>query len=53
MMLLIIHWLGCVWFLLVQTPGSWIPCYDANSGETDFYELSDGRKYLVMVYYSV
>ena len=53
MLLLIIHWLGCVWFLVVQTPGAWIPGYDANSGETGFYEYGEMRKYAVMVYYAV
>jgi hypothetical protein len=53
MQLLIIHWLGCVWFLFVQKRGSWIPVYDANAGETNFYDYSAIRQYSVMVYYSV
>jgi hypothetical protein len=43
MQLLIIHWLGCVWYLLVQTPGSWFPVYDPSMEETDFYALSAQR----------
>lgn len=52
MQLLIIHWLGCVWYLVVQTPGSWFPVYDPSIADSDFYGLETLRQYAVMVYYS-
>jgi len=43
MQLLIIHWLGCVWYLVVQTPGSWFPVYDPSIADSDFYGLETLR----------
>jgi hypothetical protein len=30
-LLLLIHWVGCIWYLLVQEKDTWLPVYDLNN----------------------
>ena len=48
-LLMLVHWVACVWFLVVKEPGSWVPPKDLDYvtrvdndlwTRTDFYELS-------------
>ena len=47
------HWIGCIWFLLVGEKDTWIPPKDLDSGETNFYEVSKLSQYSVMFYYGL
>lgn len=42
-LLLLVHWIGCSWYMLVDTRDSWLPPKDLDAGETDFYDLSRMR----------
>lgn len=52
MLLLLVHWVGCLWFLIVDG-SNWMPPVDANYGSTTFYEQSIGRQYVVLYYYGI
>jgi hypothetical protein len=52
-LLLSIHWIGCLWYLIVKGIGSWMPPKDQNAGVTDFYIVSAGYQYLVVAYYAM
>lgn len=52
MLLLIVHWVGCIWYLIIDG-SSWMPPYDANYGFTDFHELNMWRKYAIVFYYAI
>lgn len=37
--LLLVHWLGCIWYLLVNNDAQdWIPPKDLDAQETEFFE---------------
>jgi len=50
---MIIHWIACIWYLLVKDEDSWMPPKDMNKGWTEFYTASDVYRYAVCFYYSV
>jgi len=52
-LLLLVHWIGCIWYMLVSSMDSWIPPKDLDAGETDFYRISNLRKYTVVFYYAI
>lgn len=52
-LLLLVHWIGCLWYMLVSTRDSWIPPKDLDSGETDFYDINSLRQYTVVFYYAI
>ena len=37
MLLLIVHWIACIWYLIISGM-EWIPPNDANYGFTEFYD---------------
>jgi len=42
-LLLLVHWIGCLWYIMVRSKDSWLPPKDLDAGETDFYDLSTFR----------
>lgn len=52
MLLLIVHWVGCIWFIIVDD-SDWIPPRDTNYGETDFYDVGMGEQYAIVFYYAI
>lgn len=42
MLLLLVHWVGCLWFVCVDGT-DWMPPRDANYGTTTFYDDPMGR----------
>lgn len=52
-LLLLVHWIGCVWYMMVKSKDSWLPPKDLDAGETDFYDLSNFRQYTVVFYYAI
>ena len=49
--LLLVHWLGCIWFLLVNTPEQdWLPPKDLDAQETDFFVIPTYEQYFLVVY---
>ena len=50
---MIIHWISCVWYLIVKEEGSWMPPKDMDSGETNFYTTTDLHWYSICFYYSI
>lgn len=46
-LLLIVHWIGCIWYMLVRDEGSWMPPNDLNFLETTFYTDSMVRQYSI------
>jgi len=38
MVLLLVHWVACLWYMLIRDEGDWIPPKDLDSGTTEFYD---------------
>ena len=38
-LLLLVHWIGCTWYTLVDEQDSWIPPKNLDEGKTDFYDI--------------
>jgi hypothetical protein len=54
LLLLLVHWLGCIWYILVNDNlKNWIPPKDLDSGETDFFEIGMWEQYSVVFYYGI
>ena len=51
--MLIVHWIGCIWYLLVGKRDSWLPPKDLDAGKTTFYDLNISGKYYLMFYYGL
>jgi hypothetical protein len=52
MLLLIVHWVACIWYLIIADD-YWIPPFDANNGTTDFYEKDMWTQYSIVYYYAI
>lgn len=52
-LLLLVHWIACILYILVSDKDSWLPPKDLDSGETDFYDISDFKQYTVVFYYAI
>jgi len=52
-LLLVVHWIACVWYLLVRDVDSWMPPKDLDRKETDFYTVGIVKQYVVCFYYSM
>ena len=52
-LLLLVHWIGCIWYMLVYEQDSWVPPKDLDSGITDFYEIGKFKQYTVVFYYAI
>ena len=51
MLLLLVHWLGCIWYLLINTDDqAWIPPKDLDKQETTFFLIDQGEQYTVSFY---
>ncbi|CDW82933.1 cyclic nucleotide-binding protein [Stylonychia lemnae] len=59
--LLLVHWIACIWYLIIRQYGDWIPPKDialSNPGDdtselTAFYYLQMMSQYFVVYYYAV
>jgi hypothetical protein len=51
-LLLLVHWVGCMWFIMIRS-GGWVPPKDLDAGETDFYNGDYGLKYSTVFYYAI
>ena len=52
MLLLIVHWIACIWYLIISGM-DWIPPNDANYGFSHFYEKGMWDQYAIVYYYSI
>lgn len=62
-LLLLVHWIACVWYLLVKEKGSWIPPKDLDYTarveraelwtKNDFYDETLWFRYITCFYYSI
>jgi len=52
-LLLIVHWIGCLWFILVREEDSWMPPKDLDYKQTDFYNDSMIKQYSTVFYYAI
>ena len=61
-LLLLVHWIGCIWFLLVGKPGDWVPPKDLDMDtrvegvlwtKSDFYDYDITKKYVTVFYYAI
>lgn len=61
-LLLLIHWISCIWYIIVRDKNSWVPPrdldYDARKNndlwtKTDFYEERIEFRYATVFYYSI
>ena len=42
-MLLLVHWLGCIWYLLINTDEQdWLPPKDLDAQKTNFFKIDYG-----------
>lgn len=60
MLMLIVHWYACIWYLIVNTQYQqdgvvWIPPMDLNNGETYFFDpiRTTGQQYIITIYYAI
>lgn len=35
--IMVVHWVACIWYIIVREPGTWMPCRDLNYNYTSFY----------------
>lgn len=56
------HWLACIWYLMINNKGAWVPPKDTGKESpdesfpwmrSDFYESSNFKKYITLFYYAV
>ena len=55
LLVLLLHWLCCIWYMAVDLPGTqeWIPPKDLDAQETTFFTTdSKTKQYLVCFYYA-
>jgi hypothetical protein len=60
-LLMLVHWIACFWYLLVQTEGDWVPPKDTDRpsttdkfwSRTKFYQSSTVDRYLTVFYYAI
>ncbi len=52
-LLLLVHWIGCLWYMLVDNRDSWLPPKDLDAGFTTFYDISRMEQYSVVFYYAI
>ena len=52
-LILVIHWIACMWYLTIGLEDSWLPPKDADWDKTIIYEASTVQKYIIFFYYSV
>jgi hypothetical protein len=61
-LLLLVHWIGCIWFLLVGKEGDWVPPKDLDMDpridgllwtKSDFYDYDITKKYVTVFYYAI
>ena len=57
-LLLLVHWLGCILYLLINIDQpderyKWMPPKDFDAQKTDFWELTQNKKYWVCSYYAI
>ena len=52
-LLLTVHWVACIWYLLISGSTTWIPPRDLNWQVTNFYNLSVMSKYSIVFYYAI
>ena len=52
-LVLLIHWVGCAWYIMIERQDSWIPPKDLNEGVTIFYEETVMERYVDCLYYAL
>jgi len=52
-LVLLVHWSGCLWYLIVKERDTWMPPKDEEQRVTIFYDTYSGEKYLIVCYYSL
>ena len=61
-LVLLVHWIGCIWYILIRDEGAWVPPKDLDRDPRDplnfwtkseFYEWDIMQKYILCFYYAV
>ena len=52
-LILIIHWIACLWLIVVDQSHSWFPTKDLDWSESEIYTSTPSIRYLLFFYYSV
>lgn len=52
-LILVIHWIACLWLIVVEQNYSWNPPKDVDWSETEIYTASTMERYNIFFYYSV
>ena len=52
-LIILVHWIGWMWYMLVSAQDSWMPPKDQNQGYTDFYNYDNLRQYTIVFYYAI
>jgi hypothetical protein len=61
-LVMMVHWISCLWYLLIRERGSWVPPRDLDYiarqnndlwTRQDFYDLPIRFKYATVFYYSI
>jgi hypothetical protein len=55
MLLLIIHWMNCVWYYVTKQDKVWIPPFNLTENEYNFWDFvqEHGKQYIMFFYYCV
>ena len=48
-----IHWIACLWYIVINQDSTWQPPKDVDWSHTDIYTGSLWNKYNIFFYYSV
>lgn len=53
MLLLILHWFSCLWYVIISMNNAWFPPKDGSLASTNFYIGSLLIQYADMFYYQM
>eukprot|EP00347_Sterkiella_histriomuscorum_P005402 403356751 len=48
-----VHWIGCIWYLIINIDQVWVPNIIAGEDPTIFYNYSTWYQYSIVYYYSI
>jgi hypothetical protein len=50
---MLVHWLSCIWYILIETDENWIPTKDLDFYETNFFTLGIWDQYGIIFHYMI
>ena len=50
---MLVHWLSCIWYMLIEQDQNWIPTKDLDFYESNFFTLSIWDQYGIIFHYMI